>query len=69
MLGSTIATALFLARVRTSLATAQQRISLLGWHLRQLLPVDTTGASEAQLIGEDGSRPAPQGADTPPAKR
>ncbi len=48
MLGSTIATALFLARVRTSLATAQQRISLLGWHLRQLLPVDTRDTTRPQ---------------------
>lgn len=45
-LGSTIATALFLTRLRTSLASTQQRISLLGWHLRQLLPVDTTAKKD-----------------------
>lgn len=43
-LASMIAVALFIARMRGSLAAAQERVSLLGWHLRQLVP--DTGPSK-----------------------
>ena len=36
-LGSTIAVALFISKVRDALAEAQERNVLLGWHLRQLV--------------------------------
>ena len=37
-LASILAVALFISRMRDSLASAQQRVLVLGWHLRQIMP-------------------------------
>jgi serine/threonine-protein kinase len=45
-LGSILAVALFISKIRQSLAAAQQRVLLLGWHLRQMLPAAAADAAE-----------------------
>lgn len=44
--GAIVATALFVSNVRGAQARAQRQVSLLGWHLRQLLPRGTTNDDE-----------------------
>jgi hypothetical protein len=63
---SMLASAMFLSRLRESLAAAQARVSLLGWHLRQLVPEDPTlpppgqpsGARREEDVDEIKGRPA-----------
>lgn len=46
-LASTVAVALFISSVRDSLAQAQERNALLGWHLKQLVPDETSSSSSS----------------------
>ena len=46
-LASTVAVALFISSVRDSLAKAQERNALLGWHLKQLVPADDRSSSSS----------------------
>jgi hypothetical protein len=48
---SMLAAATFLSRLRDSLAAAQVRVSLLGWHLRQLVPEDPRPSPSPQPSG------------------
>jgi eukaryotic-like serine/threonine-protein kinase len=60
-----LAAAMFLSRLRDSLAAAQARVSLLGWHLRQLVPEDPRppplrqpSGAQQEGVDEVESRPA-----------